>query len=123
MSSIKFSKGTKEENIKYYSLSVLLVILGLLVYFYLYNQQRDIDNNLGTTNGKIIEYKVYVVQSGWEVKYEYYVFGKKYEDFGAIGKYKIKIDLSKDYVVEYSTKDPSISRIIINGKKYSKGVD
>lgn len=102
---------------------LILIIFGAIVFYYLYDKQREIDNNLGITKGKIISYKMGAPQSGMRAEYEYIVNGVKYKGIAASGGLKKYIDYNKEYTIEYSTKDPSNSRIIINGKRYARGVD
>ena len=101
---------------------IIILLFGIFVYSFLYYQQREIDNNLGTVKGIIISYKMSAPQSGMCIKYKFYVNGIIY--FGsAFPHEKINIDYNKKYTIEYSIKNPNINRIIIENKAYSKGVN
>jgi len=105
--------------------TAFLIFFGFLVYIYLYSQQREIDNNLDVVIGKIIEYRQ-SAKSGMEIEYIYFVSNKKYKGVVKVPwdvDFAQKINFNKEYVVEYSMKDPSNSRIIIDGEKYADGVD
>ena len=101
-----------------------MLLFSILGYIYLNNQQRDIDNNLGNTYGIILDY-LPSGKGGKSIEYKYYV-DKYYIEYAVIPskkEFKNKIINGKKYLVEYSIKDPSNSRIIIDGNKYASGVD
>lgn len=97
----------------------MLVFFGV-VYFLLNNTQRQIDNHLNVTQGKIIEY-----YSRGIIKYSYAI-DKYYESYAKIpssAEFKASIFFDKNYLIEFSRVDPSNSRIIIDGVRYKSGVD
>lgn len=109
-------------NLKDTMTIVGLVIFSILVYLYLHNQQREIDDNLGVTTGRILRY-LPSGKGGKQVEYFYLERYTEYAEIPSEDSFKKKISLTKEYVIEYSIKNPSNSRIIIDSVKYAKGVD
>ena len=113
-----------EKNKQAIIVMIILFILFASIFSYLYFQQREIDSNLGTVKGTILSYKMSSIQSGMRVEYVYEVKGEAYKEYAFTGRIpKYLIDYDKKYLIEYSTKDPNVSRIIIGGKTYNRGVD
>ena len=96
----------------WYLMSVLLILtISVFAYLLRNRQQEDIDKNKAETIGTIIEYK-HSGSSSRSTVYEYYVGSSRYEAYSKDSKRFYVSPLGLKYVVEYSTLNPSNSRII-----------
>lgn len=99
--------------------SIIIAIL-ILGYLYRYKNDSDIDKNKGVVECNVFEcYRCF--GDSWCIKYEFYVENKRYVSEASPSLWEACKDcscLNKNYTVEYSTKNPSKSRIIIDNKAY-----
>lgn len=114
-----------EGNDKAIKSTIFMIALGIGIYFILNSKQREIDKHFGVTQGMVTNY-LPSGRGGKKIEYKYFI-SKYYVAYAVVPSDNIfkasKIFFDKNYLIEYSTVDPSNSRIVIDGVRYKSGVD
>lgn len=97
---------------EFYQLFVIILII-LIVYFIVNYRENSFEKHIEFTKGKIFRIGPCARISKC-VEYEYYVYGKKYENNESITNEKVKIDscFEKEWTIAFDKTYPQYSKII-----------
>jgi len=94
---------------------LVVIIFASISFYYLYSEQHNIDRFMGVTQGHLVIEKKNLDNT--DISFTYTVNNIEFKKKIRL-KDGVQIDYTKTYRVEYSQKDPRLSRVIIDSKTF-----